>query len=408
MDRITDALQNRKLSACLGLDIQKAFDTVDHDILFEKFENVGIRGPALDFFKSYYKDRKQYIKVNGVTSDDFLIIPRSVMQGTVLGVIGFLIFINDLPNATQFAENFIFADDLNSVFTADSHEELEEKVNTDLQNLLVYYSVNKLSVHPQKSTVLLFKNKLGRHKYKMKETNGLKEIDFNCKLNGTPIRVANNSHEDNGCVRILGIYLDESLTFKYQSEILQKKLMSAMYSIKRTQDYLNTMELKLLYNAFFKSHMNYSVPFLYACNEHLLDNLHRTEKRMIRIVEKRPNREHSAPLFKKNNILPIKDSITFYESTFMFKVHKEKQPNSINELWEKAYIHRQNTNNTRQMRNYNEIDFAIPNRVSYAHLNKLPKFHYPKTFNDLDMSIKESQTLGEFQNKLKASLLSRL
>ena len=82
---------------------------------------VGIRNTKLKFMKSYYTDRRQFIKSNGKTSKDSLTIPRLVMQGTILGVIGFLIFMNDLPYATQFASNSIFADDLNSIIQAESH-----------------------------------------------------------------------------------------------------------------------------------------------------------------------------------------------------------------------------------------------------------------------------------------------
>ena len=115
----------------------------------------------LNFFISYYSNRRQYVRINGKTSSDYLIIPRSVLQGTILGVIGFLIFINDLPNATRHAFNKIFADDLNSIFIANSHDELLQQVNSDIERLFVYYSTNKLSIHPQKSTVILFNNSIG-------------------------------------------------------------------------------------------------------------------------------------------------------------------------------------------------------------------------------------------------------
>ena len=125
LDSITSGLNKKELVACLGLDVEKAFDCVSHEILLDKMDNIGIRGSELEFFKSYYSKRKQYIKINGKISDDFVTIPRSVLQGTILGVIGFLIFINDLPNATKYAENFIYADDLNCIFKAKTQGELQ-------------------------------------------------------------------------------------------------------------------------------------------------------------------------------------------------------------------------------------------------------------------------------------------
>ena len=102
-------------------------------------ENIGIRGSELELFRSYYSDRKQYIKINGKISEDYVTIPRSVLQGTILGLIGFLIFINDLPNATKYAENFIYADDLNCIFKAKTQDELQRMMNEDIANLMVYY-----------------------------------------------------------------------------------------------------------------------------------------------------------------------------------------------------------------------------------------------------------------------------
>ena len=95
----------------------------------------------LKFIKSYYMDRRQFIKINGKTSKDSLTILRLVMQGTVLGVIGFLIFINDLPHATQFASNYIFADDRYSIIQVESHEDLEDKVQKEPDILKIYYHV---------------------------------------------------------------------------------------------------------------------------------------------------------------------------------------------------------------------------------------------------------------------------
>ena len=362
----------------------------------------------LNFFISYYSNRRQYVRINGKTSSDYLIIPRSVLQGTILGVIGFLIFINDLPNATRHAFNKIFADDLNSIFIANSHDELLQQVNSDIERLFVYYSTNKLSIHPQKSTVILFNNKNRKNIYNTKLENGKQIIDFDCRLNGNKIRIANNSKEDGGCVKILGIFLDERLTFQYQANTLLKKLSSACYALRLSKKYLEKGELLLLFNAFFKSHINYSIPYLSACSASTINDIQKVEKKAIRIVENKSYREHSAPLFKQNKILPINESMTLYIATFMFKVHILSQPNAIIELWDKAIDRRRDISNTRNLRNYNEFDFNLPANINFQHLSKQQKFLFPKTFNDLDLDIKASVTKNEFINKLKSRLLQSI
>ena len=94
---------------------------------------------------------------------------------------------------------------------------MEDKVQKEIDNLMIYYPINPLAVYPKKSTVILFKNKLGKNKYKINEEW---KVDFNFLIAGTKIRVANNSEEDKGCVNILGIYLYQDLNFDYQASML--------------------------------------------------------------------------------------------------------------------------------------------------------------------------------------------
>ena len=159
---------------------------------------------------------------------------------------------------------------------------------------------------------------------------------------------------------------------------------------------------------FFKSHINYSIPYLSACSASTINDIQKVEKKAIRIVENKSYREHSAPLFKQNKILPINESMTLYIATFMFKVHILSQPNAIIELWDKAIDRRRDISNTRNLRNYNEFDFNLPANINFQHLSKQQKFLFPKTFNDLDLDIKASVTKNEFINKLKSRLLQSI
>ena len=89
-------------------------------------------------------------------------------------------------------------------------------MNEDIANLMVYYSTNKLSVHPKKSTILLFRNKNGQHKYETITNDNVERFTLNCRLNDNPITIVNNEITDGGCVKILGIYLDSKLDFEFQ------------------------------------------------------------------------------------------------------------------------------------------------------------------------------------------------
>ena len=407
MDVISEKLNDRKLVGCVGLDVQKAFDTVDHSILFDKLENIGIRGGTLDFFKSYYTNRRQYSKINGVMTDDYVTIPRSVLQGTVLGVIGFLIFINDLKNVTKYADNFIFADDLNSLYAANSHEELEKMINEDVEELMVYYSVNKLSVHPQKSTIILFKNKGDRNRYRMKEgESGEMLYDLRCYINGADLRVVNNDREDN-TVKILGILFDENLNFEQHAQSLYSKLASGTFLISRARKFLNNDEMFMLYHAFFRSHMNYSLPFLGNCNMKTIEGIHKLDKRVLRVADNKGYRAHSIPIFRDRNILPIKENMELFAMRFMHKVCHRKQPEWVNDLWEKAHVLRNRTCNDRNMRNYNEVDFVIKN-ANRKDIDRHPRYNFPRLFNKLDLELKQEEDVDIFLRKSRNLLMERL
>ena len=116
---ILDSLNKRKISLLLLIDFSKAFDMVDHEILLKKLENYGIRGIALDWLKSYLSDRKQFVSVNGTDSTEKL-IRYGVPQGSVLGPLLFIIYINDIPNIAKLAKFILYADDANILISANT------------------------------------------------------------------------------------------------------------------------------------------------------------------------------------------------------------------------------------------------------------------------------------------------
>ena len=158
IDYISKAFNNDEFAVAVFLDLQKAFDLVDHSILLMKLEKIDVHGLALKWFKSYLSDRKQFVMVNGNLSDFFTLINISVLQGSILGPLLFLIFINDMHSSNNLL-NIHFADDTSVLCKGKNLEELVQLVNFEVQKLGIWLRANKLAVNASKTKVMIFHHK---------------------------------------------------------------------------------------------------------------------------------------------------------------------------------------------------------------------------------------------------------
>ena len=265
INEITARLNEDKLVLALFCDIQKCFDSLDRSILFRKLENAGIRGHVLDWIKSYFSNRKQRVFVNGFNSSSTLDILFGVLQGSILGVLFFLIYINDIPNASQTINSFLFADDNSAIISAPSLHELILSANTEIDSLLHWYKANKLSLHPQKTKAFIFTTPRANLNLNI-DTNGRTFIPIFLNMNNAnendiskiiPVSLIPNNEETS--VRVLGILIDNKLNYKDHFKYLHGKLTKAIFSLRIMRHILDQRHLKLLYSLYLKSAIEYGL-----------------------------------------------------------------------------------------------------------------------------------------------------
>ena len=258
---ITNSLNDDDFCLSLYLDIRKAFDTINHSILLSKMENLGIRGIMNDWFSSYLAERSQKVKVDDSWSENVSNINISVLQGSILGVLLFLIFINDIWRSCAMSM-ILFADDSTGLLRASSVKELESKANKEIKKLAVWFRANKLALSFNKCNYIIFSPFPKRHQ----PIEITIKIDDNDEGQGDPEKIIPinrvSRFSDEKSVRLLGIYIDEDLNFIAQADQLISKLSSTLFLLNQLKHFLPIRILKLIYFAHFHSYLNYCSHYL--------------------------------------------------------------------------------------------------------------------------------------------------
>ena len=196
------------------IDLRKAFDTVNHDILLMKLRHYGIRNNMLSLFKSYPTDRKQFVSFNGQNSET-LETNCGVPQGSVLGPLLFLLYINDLPNISKALNFYLFADDTNIYYESKSLIDMEKTINKELSKLYLWLNVNRLSLNSDKTHFIIF------HPY-----NKTLQKQITSKIN-------KNAIKERWFIKYLGVLIDSKLSWKHVSKISKtiSRSLGIMYKL---------------------------------------------------------------------------------------------------------------------------------------------------------------------------------
>ena len=386
-NKIYNALNQRPSSKTLTIfiDLKKAFDTVDHEILLQKLSHYGVRDNANLWFKNYLTNREQFVSIHGIESGKTK-LKCGVPQGSVLGPLLFLIFINDLPNASDFL-TLLFADDTTFQVSGVDLDQLFIYANSELEKTTIWFQANKLTLNVKKTKFMLFS-------------------DSNSTIGTNNLRIGNQIIEQIGTnckdkyFRFVGHVLDDKLSWEGHVEHISKKLASANFGINSSKNFLPLNIRKTLYYSLFDSHLNFG-NLLWGCaKENKLKKIENLQKRCIRNISLKSFKAHTEPLFKTLSILKFSDKLSHSRAVFMHKYRHKKLPTSFSGIFT-------DTTMTDSMQSrHNDYNYENSPAIKKG-LENFPLKQMIFNWNSLNLELKATADPIEFDQMLKRQMLAQ-
>ena len=371
----TNLFINKKVLTAF-LDLKKAFDTVDHDILLEKLYMYGIKGSAHDWLRDYLKDRKQTVQIPSGEKSSYRTVNLGVPQGSILGPLLFLLYMNDLAFCVPEFYTILFADDTSLSLAGQNYNQLVIQFNSLLCKVSLWLKANLLSLNVGKTKYILFKSP--------REDLIHEKVSM---VNQEVLRIGKGQKQET--YKYLGVLIGEDLSFTEHTQKIKGKLISASFMLNQSKSFLPFKARLQAYRSIFESHLNFAT-IVWSVNKTAIGKLGPIQQKALRSVFLQPYRSHIRQFLSSYNIMKVEQIIISIRAKFIHNLRRGKLPV---DFWNFITMVDTNDYNVRSSRFSSYNYCLISDKTS-------PKYLISKSWNSLPFDVKSEQP-DHFLEKLR-------
>ena len=388
VNAIQSNMNNRMFSCGIFIDLKKAFDTVDHSILLQKLYHYGFRGIINDWFRSYLTDRFQTTEIQNHISQKNS-TDHGVPQGSVLGPLLFLLYMNDIHFASEKLSFYLFADDTNMLYSDKNLTSLERVVNLELHKVSDWLTSNRLTLNICKSNYVIFRpyQKTLSHPVQIM----MYDNEKNCSA----------ALESQKYVKYLGLLIDSSLTWKNHIDQIALKISKTVGLLAKLRHSVPRTTLLNIYRSLILPYVSYGLTVWGLASKCYINKILILQKRALRFIYFSQLKEHAVPLFIEADSLPV--NFLHYEAVCcrMHDIQNEIAPKNILDLFtHTSSIH------TYRTRSSTSNEFYIKQSRLEIQKNAFSRVG-AKVWNEIPVSVRNLNK-KKFKQKLHSILMNIL
>ena len=377
VDSWLNAIDNSKLIGIVLVDFKKAFDLVDHQILKNKLKVYGINDEALRWFDNYLSNRRQQVMINNCKSN-FQSISCGVPQGSILGPLLFLLFINDLPLYTRNVHTDLYADDTTLYDMQDSMEQIENNLQSALNNLHIWCKENGMILNSSKTKVMLVTSSQKRQR--------LERDVLDLKFNNDTLNSISND-------KILGVFVDNNLAWTDHTKHLTKKIASNIWLLTKIKRYLSKDHRVQFYKSYIQPHIDFCSIVWGSSSESNKLKIFKLQNRACKVILDYNVNDLSEDM-KSLKIMSIYDRLYLRKAKFMFKVYSNEVPSYISE----NFSLRSNVNTSIHLRSMSAGCF-VPPKPRTEYFKHSMRYSGCLVWNNLPDEVRNAPTIDSFHNR---------